>query len=603
MHEGGADDGFYGLTVVAAALLTIDRDWPTGSLSSQDFTIWTAKREAGVDGATGAQAGRTFTSAGSTFLLNGVAAGDILAIEDPSGGDPEDNGFYAIESVTGETALVVNRQWREGDLTGLTFTIYGPNHPAAADGDTTVDGEFSSATAQFALHKVAKGDILIVEDVTDTANNAEYYIEGLKAGSTDTTLLVNVGTWPASLAALSYRVVPGVISLEGESKGSWINDFISRTRPNSNSGLQFDLEVVDVGGFVIETLFGLDTANVVSEVTDNSATLVASVNVGDRDGPGIQYTATYNGGEDGTTGLSDADLIGNSLLKTGLQAFSNIEEVEVDILMIPGYDSQNIGDALLTMAETIRGDCMFIADPPDFPTVSSVQDVIDWHNGVGGFGRTTALNSSHGALYWSWLQIFDPFNNKDRFTAPSGHASSVWAQSENQTQPWFAPAGTRRGLVKGANLVRLSPDAGERKAMQVGANVNPIVKFIQKGIVVFGQKTLLRTTSALNRVGVRRMLLFLERSSVNAVKPIVFDPNDPATDREIVRVLTPLHEFVQDNRGLREFLIVPSSTDLNRANNKNVTRIFIKPTTAAEVIELQFILTAQNANFEELLAA
>jgi len=255
------------------------------------------------------------------------------------------------------------------------------------------------------------------------------------------------------------------------------------------------------------------------------------------------------------------------------------------------------------MAEQIRGDCMFIADPPDFPTVSSVQDVIDWHNGVGGFGRTTALNSSHGALYWSWLQIFDPFNDKNRFTAPSGHAASVWAQSENQTFPWFAPAGTRRGLVRGASDVRLSPDPGERKAMQTGANVNPFVKFIQEGIAIFGQKTLLRTSSALNRVNVRRLLLFLERASLSAVKPMAFDPNDPATDREIVRLLTPIHEFAQDNRGLREFLIVPSSTDTDRANNKNVTRIFVKPTTTAEVIELQFILTAQNANFEELLAA
>lgn len=601
IHEGGADDGFYVITVVAATTLTVDRDWPTGSLSSLDFTVWSSKREAGTDGATGAQAGRTFTSAGSTFLLNGVAAGDILHIDDT--GDTDDNGFYVIESVTSETTLVVNRQWRVGDLTGLTFTIYGPNHPAAADGDTTVDGEFTSATAQFQLHGVAAGDILLIEDTSDPGNNGAYVIEGLKSGSEATTLEVNIGSWPASLSALEFRVVPGFVVLEGLTKGTWLNDYTARAGVNSSNGLQFDLQVIDNNGFVVETVFTLDGSNIEDELTDNSSFLSATVSTALRDGPGLTGTTLFNGGEDGTTGLSDADIIGNSNLKTGLQAFSNIEEVEIDVLMVPGYHSQNIGDALILMAETTRGDCMAIVDPPDFPTVGSVQDVLDWHNGVGGFGRTSALNSSHAALYWSWLKIFDPFHNKDRWTAPSGHASSVWAQSDNQTYLWFAPAGTRRGLVRGASDVRLSPDAGQRTAMQVGANVNPIVKFIQEGIAIFGQKTLLRTSSALNRVNVRRMLLFLERASLNAVKPLVFDPNDVATDREIVRLLNPLFEFVRDNRGLREFLVVPSSTDAIRAQNKNVTKIFVKPTTTAELIELQFILTPQSANFEELLTA
>jgi len=292
-----ADNGFYIVTVVAPTILTVDRDWPTGSLAALDFTVWSAKREAGTDGATGSQAGRTFTSAGSTFLTNDVAAGDILYINDPTVEDPEDNGFYVVESVTSETVLVVNRPWREGDLTGLTFTVYGPNHPAGADGDTTVDGEFSSATAQFVLHKVAAGDILIIEDVTDTDNNAEYLITGLKVGSTDTTLEVNVGSWPASLTGLSFRVVPGVITLQGESKGEWANGLQSRTRSNSTNGLLFDLDVIDANGFVIETLFSLDATNVVTEVAANSASIVASVNAGDRDGPGIEYLATYNGGD------------------------------------------------------------------------------------------------------------------------------------------------------------------------------------------------------------------------------------------------------------------------------------------------------------------
>lgn len=602
--DGTADDGFYEIVTVAATILTVDRDWPAGSLSTLDFTVWSSKREAGTDGATSVQAARTFTSAGSTFLANGVAAGDILYVNDT--GDTGDNGFYVVQSVTNETTLVLNREWREGELTGLTFTVYGPNHPAGTDGDTTTAGEFVSATAQFQLHGVKAGDLLIIEDATDTDNNGTYVIEGLKTAAEATTLEVNVGTWPGGvLTGLSYRVVPSPITFSGESEGDWANDYVITSRPNSNSGLDFDLEVVDDGGFVVETIFNLDTSNVEDELATNSDFLTADVITG-RDGPGVTGAGILNGGENGTTGLSDADLLGNSNLKTGLQAFRNIEEVEVDLLLIPGYTSQNIGDGLQAMAERTRGDCMFIADMPDFPTISTPQEAIDWHNGVGGFGRTTALNTSHGAVYWSWCEIFDPFNNKDRWTAPSGHAASVWAQSENQTYPWFAPAGIRRGRVLGASDIRLSPDPGQRTAMQVSANVNPIVKFIQEGIVIYGQKTLLRTSSALNRINVRRMLLFAERASLQAVKPLVFDPNDEATDRELVRLVSPLLQFIQDNRGLREFLVLAddsTSPPEVRAANKLISKIFIKPTTTAEIIELQFILTAQNANFEELLAA
>lgn len=601
--DGTGDDGFYGITAVAATVLTVDRDWPVGSLATLDFTVWSSKREAGADGATSVQASRTFTSAGSTFQMNGVAVGDILHINDTS--DPGDNGFYTIAAVSSETTLLLNRDWREGELSTLTFTIYGPNHPAAADGDTSTAGEFVSASAQFQLHGVKAGDLLLIEDSVDTDNNGFYVINGLKSAAEATTLEVNVGAWAAADTGLSYRVFPSPITLLGESAGTWVNDYQAVTAANSNSGTDFDLQVIDTGGFTVETLFGLDTSNVVTELASNSTLLTAVVVTG-RDGPSIVETATFNGGENGTTGLTDADLLGNSVTKTGLQAFNNIEEVEIDVVMIPGYTSQNIGDGLIVMAEQTRGDCMAIVDPPDSPTVSTPQEVIDWHNGVGGFGRTTALNSSHGALYWSWCQIFDPFNNKNRFTAPSGHAISVWAQSDNLTKPWFAPAGIRRGLVKGANDVRLSPDQGQRNAMQVGANVNPIVKFIKEGIAIFGQKTLLRTNSALNRVNVRRMLLFVERAVLEAVKPLVFDPNDSATDRELVRLVEPLLQFVQDNRGLREFLVIAddsTSPPAVRANNTLISKIFIKPTTTAEIIEVQFILTAQNANFDELLAA
>ena len=91
-----------------------------------------------------------------------------------------------------------------------------------------------------------------------------------------------------------------------------------------------------------------------------------------------------------------------------------------------------------------------------------------------------------------------------------------------------------------------------------------------------------------------------------SARQLVFEPNDPATDREFVRLVTPVLEFVRDSRGLTEFLVIADDTTTPpaiRAQNKLVARVFIKPTTTAEIIEVQFILTAQTTNFTELVAA
>ncbi|MCG8433066.1 MAG: hypothetical protein MJA83_03415 [Gammaproteobacteria bacterium] len=599
--ETGTDSGFYRIVTVAATVLTIDRDWPVGSNSGETFSVHSSLEFSAADGATGLAASRQFTSATATFQTNLVQAGDVLEIVDVS--TPGDNGFYVIAAVTGETTLLLNRDFPTGSLTALTYNVFGGNHPDGADGDTSTNGVFVSAGAQFQLHGVQAGDILVIDDTVDTGNNGNFLITGLQSGSEDTTLEVNVGTWPGgALTNLDFRVLPGSVTLPGESPGEWGNGFTVRTLASgSDPNTKFDLQVRDQGGFVVETVFALDLTNVVAEMAANSVFFPTVTVPTGRRGPAIEFLNTLNGGENGTTGLTDADLIGSTT--TGLQLFKNIEEVVVDVLLIPGYSqSQAVGDALVNMAEQTRGDCMAIIDPPDFPTVNSVQDVIDWHNGQGGFGRTTSLNSSHAATYWTWQEIFDPFNNVDRFTAPSGHAVSVWAQSDNAAERWFAPAGLRRGKVTGSQDVRESPDQGERTALQVGANVNPIVNFVQEGIHVFGQKTLLRTTSALNRLNVRRMLLFAERAILDASKTLVFEPNDPTLDREFIALVTPLLEFIQSARGLTEFLVQSATTDLDRANNRAVFQIFIKPTTTAEVIEIQFILTAQTASFQELAA-
>lgn len=596
------DNGFYVITAVAETKVTVDRDWPTGSLNSLTYTIWTSKREEGTNGATSVPATREFTSVGATFQTNGVEAGDILYIYD--GVTTDDNGYYVIDSVDSETKVTVDRNFPVGSKSSLDYTVYGYNHPDMADGDTSVDGEFSSATASFDSHGVVAGDILVIEDAVDTGDNGVYTISGLKVGSEETVLEVENATWTTgSLTNLSFRVLPGCILFSGATNGTWCTGYDVALQVNSYDGSKFDVLVYDENDFLLETIYSTDFASIATDMS-SSDYLTAAV-VAARAGPGLPGSCTLSGGDDGYTSIVAADYIGSSSAY-GMQLFSNPEAIDIDVILCPGVSTQAVGDALISLAED-RGDCMTIVDPPFNATVDAPGEAIDWHNGTGGYGRTAAINSSYGAFYWSTLKVYDSYNAVTRELAPSAAAIGVWAQSQNASFLWFAPAGYKRGKVTGATDVYYSPSLGERTAMQTNSNsVNPIVNFETDGIVVFGQKTLLRTSSALNRINVRRMMLYLEKQALASVKNLAFDPNDEFTWREVIRLIEPLCEYIEANRGMNDFLVVcdeSTNTEAVQEANKVVARIFVKPTKTAEIIELVFAVTSQSADFTELLAA
>lgn len=677
---GSADDGFYVIVDVQATVLTVDRNWPTGSLSTLTFDIWCSKREAGVNGVTSVAGTRTFTSSGATFEENGVVAGDVLQIS----GGTDDDGLYLISTVDSETQVTVNRDWQSGELTSLTYTVYSKlttsntaletgadgatnasngfssagstfvtngvragdwlvvndsgtagdngiytissvdsetaitiseNFPTGSlssldftvyavnrQGSTATDGEFADTGADFQAQGVQAGDILYINDPVNDGDNGYYLITGLKTGSEDTTLEVNESAWPAgSLTGLSYKVLPGSITFQGATKGTAFTDLQIRPLLNSSDDTKIDLETRNSAGtFQLEKVFSFDRTDADTIMSANSAYWTATVR-SNRTGVVTGDVFDASGGDDGYTGIVDSDYIGNSASGTGLRSFVNAELIDINLLMCPGVSSQNVQDELIRICET-RGDCFALVDPPDWSTVDSVQDILDFTNGT--LIRTTALNTSYAALYWTWQQVYDEYHSVNVWTAPSGHVAAVYANNDNLQAPWYAPAGFKRGKVSGSVDVRYSPDQDDRDALQGStARVNPIVNFTGAGIYVFGQKTLLAALTALNRVHTRRMLLYCEKVIATAARQLVFDPNDVVLEREFKQLVEPVLDNVLSRRGIHEYLIQAATTDTDRDNQRAVFKIFIKPTPTAEVIEIFFAVTSQGANFQELLAA
>ena len=310
-------------------------------------------------------------------------------------------------------------------------------------------------------------------------------------------------------------------------------------------------------------------------------------------------TYTLIGGNDGLAGIIAADYIGTLVgqVATGLQVFANAEKNDINMLAVSGISDAAVVNEIITICEFRRRDCLGLIDPP---FGLSVQEVIDWHNGEGHLH--TAFNSSYAALHWPWIQVYDPYTRSELWTPPSGFVSEAIAYTDYISEPWFAPAGLTRGRIV-ALRTEYSPDQGQRDAMYGNQNaVNPIVAFPKDGIAIYGQRTLQRRPTALDRINARRLLLTIEKQIATAVRYIVFEPNDERTWRAFTNLVGPAMEWVKTRRGVYDFRVIcdettnpPVTTDRNEMYGK----ILLKPTKTAEMIIIDFTILSTGADFSE----
>jgi phage tail sheath protein FI len=178
------------------------------------------------------------------------------------------------------------------------------------------------------------------------------------------------------------------------------------------------------------------------------------------------------------------------------------------------------------------------------------------------------------------------------------------AKDDANFAPWFAPAGFTRGKFPTPVLdIAVSPSQRNRDLLYK-QGINPITKFPNDGITVFGQKTKLSTPSAFDRINVRRLFLYLEKVTRTTLKYFVFEPNTLFTRTNVVNVLNPIFENVKNNQGMYDYLIVcdaRNNTPTVIDNNQLVVDIYIKPTRSAEFILVNFYATRTDQNFNELV--
>ena len=289
--------------------------------------------------------------------------------------------------------------------------------------------------------------------------------------------------------------------------------------------------------------------------------------------------------------LDQADLIiGSTIRNTGIFSLSQPEQYDIDLIAVPGVSTTSVIETLRYFCEEIRRDCMFLVDAPKGMTPTEVRK---WHNGQHPLNQTK-FNSNYGALYWPWIQQFDQHNQIDVWTPPSGSVLAIYARTDKVAGPWIAPAGHRRGIIDWAKDVEYTAYLADRDLLYGYDNaVNTIAKHPVDGIVLLGQKTLQRRPTALDRVSVRRMLLFAEKTIRSNARFLIFEPHDEQLRAEFIRMASAVMNEIVARRGAYKFKIqcddtINTKDVINR--NEMRARIKIEPAKAAEFIFIEFAL-------------
>jgi hypothetical protein len=292
----------------------------------------------------------------------------------------------------------------------------------------------------------------------------------------------------------------------------------------------------------------------------------------------------YDAISSNTQGLVGADY--NNMITL----LGNPEAYQFNVLFTPGL----LNDTHTTQVSNIisntiaRGDNMYVLDLGTYG--SKLSEAIT---------QAQTRDTSYAATYWPWVRIIDPATGKHVWVPSSTVIPGVYAFNDKVSAPWFAPAGINRGGLSTVLQAEYKLTQGNRDDLYSN-NINPIATLPQQGVVVYGQKTLQKAQSALDRVNVRRLMIELKSYIRQIADTVVFEQNTIATRNSFLSRVNPYLEAIQQKQGLYAFRVIMDDSNNGPAvidQNQLVGQIYIQPTRTAEFISLDFILQPTGAQF------
>ena len=299
--------------------------------------------------------------------------------------------------------------------------------------------------------------------------------------------------------------------------------------------------------------------------------------------------------------------------KRALDTVADPETLDMNMLSAPGLTFDSLTTHLVRLCES-RADALGLIDlasvyiPPAEEYKSSRAD----RRGTTPTAAASALRdrqieSSYGATFYPWVQTVDASTQQRLWVPPTVAALGVLGSSQAKTDVWFAPAGFNRGGLSsgaaGLPVINVTEKLTSRERDTLyDSNINPIASFPSSGIVLFGQKTLQTRQSALDRINVRRLVIFLKKQISILSTRVLFEQNVESTWKRFKALVDPFLAGVLTGFGISDYrLILDESTTTADLIDQNVmyAKIMIKPTRAIEYIAIDFVIASTGASFDD----
>jgi uncharacterized protein len=543
---------------------------------------------------------------GIDVILSGSTTQDVFNNATSSNVIPlNPTNFYTNTTINSSASFVAPN---------MTVTSTNPNGLAGnssfyVSGSTTVYYTGGTNTEAFILETISEGEIMNSTGPTGQNNT-------LLSGSSEnyrwqiTSPNINDGTFYLLIrqgndTAISPSILEswGPLSLDSNSP-----NYIEKVIGNQIETVQFD---PSTGEYYVE-LVG-NYANI-SRYVRVKQVLTPTPNYLDNNGaPKPEFTGSIPYFSSGSFGDATGKLfyggdnkyyetITNPINIQGIPASAYTESIlllankdafSYNLLVAPGLISSMGGVAasaitsMITTAQN-RGDMMTIFDSSLYN--SQIGSVL---SNVAGY------DTSYAATYWPWIKTIDPNTANQVWVPASTVVPGVYAFNDSVAAPWFAPAGINRGVLTTAIQAERVLTQGNRDLLYDN-NVNSIATFPNTGIVVFGQKTLQKKKSSLDRINVRRLLIELKSYISQVADTFVFEQNDAVTRTNFASIIGSYLASVQQQQGLTAFRVVMDESNNPPQvidNNQLVGQIYLQPTRTAEFIILDFNILPTGATF------
>jgi phage tail sheath protein FI len=513
------------------------------------------------------------------------------------------SGSYYYEYLT---SIAAREYFQNGGQTLLVTRVISGSANAQTYAQASVNAynAVTPSTSSFTLEALSWGDIMNNTSslssgalASGSAYNIRYEVTTVNTGSGTFNLAIRAGN--DNDAQKNY--------IE-----SWPNLSLDPNLPNYISRVIGDIKPVyalDTAGNPYVALSGSYTnasqyirvsavATPQVDSIDNNGIYKAAIYSGSLPAVGSgSYGGSFSGGQAATTAIQ---LMNESITVTNLEGYApadyntalalltNKDEYKFNVLMAPAVGLDCTAASTLISTVEARGDA--------FAPI---------HAGIYGTTVTAAStnaagqSSNYAACYYPWIQLYNSNLGKNIWSPATTVMGGVLAFNDQVSAEWFAPAGLNRGGVPSVLRAERKLSQADRDTLY-SANVNPLATFPSEGVVVFGQKTLQRKATSLDRVNVRRLLLTLKDFIGQVGRNLVFEQNTITTRNRFLAQVNPYMESVVQRQGLYAYKVVMDDTN-NTSDvidrNQLVGQIYIQPTKTAEFIILNFNVLPTGATF------